>query len=874
MSEETTTLVIDGKKEVFPKSEQLPDNGVDIFSYLVESGTTVPPWWSKRRDIELRKFWHSNDHVAGAFYAFVSRMTSVPIRVVAKDQSVKAHVDQAEEYTRVLWYDTLSRSDMTAVGWVHGWGMFLQDLLTQDNGAFFIVEGPGKPDGPLTGRPTKLIHLDSARVTRKADPEYPIVYENFDGKLYKIHASRVLAMSSMPSTRQRMYGVGFSALSRCINYAQVLTDILIYKQEKLGSRPKERLIIGKKGITTDDIAKAFYVADEQMNAMGLQRYSKTVVLAPNVRSSSAEIDLSVEDLVQAGQVFDEGQSMMLGMNTIALALGVPTRWLWPATATGATKADAEFQHLAGMVQGPGEIIRSIKLALEAKFLPPHLEISVDYQDDAQDEQQARIRNQRSTQRKTDIEDGVITVRVAREQALNSGDITQAQFDQMELDDGRLPSGDPIISLFNTKDSYIASLINLGVDNPLNIDVQDPYDMIIKLDDAAFIAIEQTQRAPSFQMQSKARTALAALAALKEVYVQRATDMMTQEVVEEINLEAGSRTEAGVLPEEPIEEPAAEEPTEEQKAYNFDAGGGEIIGGNLARDPEGKFISKDELGAAIRARLLERLRGLRGEDDDSPEAIEANREKVLGVISKYFPNFPVGGMDGLGLLGQGIAPDAATAEALVGQGLAKRNDDGSVQLSSQGASFLIAANKGDSSGAAQALIRAQAAKKAPAAPKGGSGGGSEKEPKKTPEEKEEEARQEAADNRAKMVDAINDPDITAELVESLNDFFEGADLEDQEMIQALSRLGFIQFDNLGQIRLARDGRAFITAMNEAKLRQAKDALSRGRESVAQITDDIPEPDEDGTTGYQNPSKPVAPAPYKKSFREKLRDVLNA
>ena len=167
------------------------------------------------------------------------------------------------------------------------------------------------------------------------------VYENFDGKLYKIHESRVIAMSSLPSAQQRMYGVGFSALSRCINYAQVLTDILIYKQEKLGSRPKERLIVGRRGITAEDIARAFMVADDQMNSMGLTRYSKTVVVAPNVRTSSAEIDISVEDLVDAGQIFDEGQSLMLGMNTIALALGVPTRWLWPATATGATKAEID-----------------------------------------------------------------------------------------------------------------------------------------------------------------------------------------------------------------------------------------------------------------------------------------------------------------------------------------------------------------------------------------------------------------------------------------------------------------------------------------------------------------------------------------------------
>ena len=843
---EETTIVIDGQKEVFNPKEKLPDVGADIFSYLVESGTTVPAWWSSRRDVELRKFWHSNDHVAGAFYAFVSRLTSVPIRVVAKDQSVKTHVEQAKEYTDLLWYATTSRSDVATSGWVHGWGMFLQDLLTQDNGAFFIVEGPGRSDGPLTGRPTKLIHLDSQKVTRKSDKEFPIVYENFDGKLYKIHESRVIAMSSLPSTQQRMYGVGFCALSRCINYAQVLTDILIYKQEKLGSRPKERIIIGKKGITSEDIARAFMVADDQMNSMGLSRYAKTVVIAPNIRSSSAEVDLSVEDLVDAGQIFDEGQSLMLGMNTIALALGVPTRWLWPATATGATKADAQYQHLAGMVQGPGEIIRAVRLALESKFLPPQLTISVDYQDDEQDRQQAEIRNTRAGQRKTDIGDEVITIRVAREQALNAGDITSAQFDQMELDDGRLPSGDPIVALFDTKDEYTRGLLNLGVKNPVDINANDPVDMLIVLDKAAFVAMKETQVASSFQRKSAARQALAALAIVKDMYSQRAFDEMTAELVEEIN--AQTPTEPGAVPP-PAAPAAAEEPTAEQpslqpgmpettpgqqeeaeKAYNFGVGGGEVIGGNLARGPDGRFISKDEMSAAIRARLLDRLRGKTTDEVSADLPPEENRIAVLAELMARFPNFPIGGMDGVNLLGQGMAPDPATANALVGQGLAKINDDGSVQLTSQGASFLIAANKGDQPKAEEALIRAQAAKVVPKPASGGGAAAAAAKPKAEPEEEKPDKEQIATDNRTEISESIGVD------LNGLQAFSDGDEL-DAETSMALAADGLVEFDSDGKPRLTSSGRSVLSAGNSGDSRKAEDALSRAREGVQKKRDRV-------------------------------------
>ena len=260
-------------KEIFPKKQDIPESGgmADIFAYLTKAGGTVPPWWSKTRDRELRRFWKGNDNLSGAIYAFISRMTSIPIQVVPVDQSIEAHTALAERYEDILLNNTTSRSDRAISGRVGGFGLFLQDLVTQDNGAFFVVEGPGRADGPLTGMPTGLVHLDSYRVTRKHDPEYPIVYEDWDGKLYKIHHTRVISMSSLSSPDIGMCGVGLCAVSRCVNYAQILVDQLIYKQEKIGSRPKERIIIGKKGVTAEEIAMAFAAVDDQMDAEGLTR---------------------------------------------------------------------------------------------------------------------------------------------------------------------------------------------------------------------------------------------------------------------------------------------------------------------------------------------------------------------------------------------------------------------------------------------------------------------------------------------------------------------------------------------------------------------------------------------------------------------------
>jgi hypothetical protein len=301
------------------------------------------------------------------------------------------------------------------------------------------------------------------------------------------------------------------------------------------------------------------------------------VLAPNSRASSSEIDLEIQDLVDAGQIFDEQTSTTLGMYTISLAFGVPARWFWPVGAPGGTIGEASMAHLVGMQQGPGEILRSVKEALDLKFLPPHLEISFDYQDDAQDRDQAEIKKIRAEQRKTDIEDGVITIRVAREQALDRGDITQAQFDGMELQDGRLPNGDSLLAAFsNRRDTQLMEMLFLGVAEPLDLDSNDAFDMIIAIDDRAIEVQALTQNAPSAPLKRKARIALHALGELKKLYEQKATDELAQEIKDEMEIMAQAQEgeppveEAPLeeppeeLAEEPVEEPPLEEPLEEEE----------------------------------------------------------------------------------------------------------------------------------------------------------------------------------------------------------------------------------------------------------------------------------------------------------------------
>jgi len=82
--------------------------------------------------------------------------------------------------------------------------------------------------------------------------------------------------SQMTSPIADMFGVGFSAVSRAINVSQTLIDILLYKQEKLGSRPHREIIITKGGLDPNDLREAFMIAESEMDSQGLARYSKSL----------------------------------------------------------------------------------------------------------------------------------------------------------------------------------------------------------------------------------------------------------------------------------------------------------------------------------------------------------------------------------------------------------------------------------------------------------------------------------------------------------------------------------------------------------------------------------------------------------------------
>lgn len=515
-----TQMVEQSAQSRFSNDPDQAGSGIaNVLSGLIRAGELLPAWWSRQRDLEINRFLMQSDHFQAAGYKVITKLTSIKPKVVPRDSNIKSSIALADEYNTIL-YENWELGQ----GWQIGFGKDIEQLLFRDNGFFREITGDGPKDGPIIGMPTGSISLDSTLCTRTSNPLLPVIYTDTDGQRYKFYHSRIMFAAQSPSPLATMNGVGRCWITRAVNTAQNIIDILLYKQEKLGSRPLRQILIGK-GITAEQIWGAVVEAEEGMDNAGLRRLAKTVV----VGSQSTDVDIAQRDLASIPDGFDEQTSIELGMFAIALAAGIPPRDLWPASTTGATRADAETQHISGSAgyQAILDLFAFLiggsplgsRQNIRGKFLPRSLKLVFDFVDDEQDARAAQNSSIRAATREKDIADGVINIRVAREQALEDGDLNQSQFEELELGDSRLPDGSSVLNLFLSTDPGMQRLLSISTPNPLDVDAnrENTQFVLEQIKDALLLANLQAANASTSRLKQQAKQAARALTELERIY---------------------------------------------------------------------------------------------------------------------------------------------------------------------------------------------------------------------------------------------------------------------------------------------------------------------------------------------------------------------
>lgn len=361
----------------------------------------------KTRDAQLRAFWPTEHLFASALFTTIAQYVAFGWSLSGPKRTVR-----------------LSQEVLNSVQFGKGpealFTPFLIDYFTQDNGAFMeIVRTDDDSRAPVVS----LNHLDSAKCIRTGRHEEPVVYQDARGRLHTLKWYNVVEMTEMPCPVEGMHGRQYCALTRVLRATQIMRDIAIVKQEKAGGRFTRQIHL-ISGVQTRTIEDAMAQKQASADTAGFIRYIQPLVVAsldPTARVSKETIDLaSIPD------DYDESKSLETYILTLSLALGVDYQSLAPLPGGGLGSGNqSKVLNMKSRGKGPALFMRKVQRIFNFHGILPRT-VSFEYgeQDVAEQQELTALRKERALTREIMIRSGEITTEVARQIAVDDGDLDE------------------------------------------------------------------------------------------------------------------------------------------------------------------------------------------------------------------------------------------------------------------------------------------------------------------------------------------------------------------------------------------------------------------------------------------------------------------
>lgn len=392
---------------------------------LAGKGAGLPAWGTKQRDRKLRELLFDSDNMlSGVVYAEVTRVQNTSWTLVADTNDNQEGVRE--------WHTRLNEANFNQ-GFRDFLGCFAVDYLSQDNGVFveYLVKGGlnrthlplrDADTGELLEEIIGIATMDSMQCYRTFDPEYPVVYFNpWNRQYYVYHYSRILTSAQFRQNIEMAMGTGLCAISRAYSAAALVKESHIYMYEKISGAEPE--IIFVSGVGHKTLQNALTAAQTEAISRGATRYKGVIFIAPpSVGPNFPEVKTHIVGLKSVPDGWNHEQEVQLAVYKIALAFGLPAREIWPATQSGATKADAEAQDREGSPKGRTEVMRAIEYLFNHFVLPKGITFRFE---DTQTKEQLeieRLRKARSDRMANLVQAGIILPEEARVMLAAMGDI--------------------------------------------------------------------------------------------------------------------------------------------------------------------------------------------------------------------------------------------------------------------------------------------------------------------------------------------------------------------------------------------------------------------------------------------------------------------
>lgn len=341
-------------------------------------GPILPARGTKERDRQLR-LWDSHDFISnwqGARAGIVAKYASVEFKIIGPPEKVRYYED-------LFGYAHFNR------GFAYMQSMCLRDYMSQSYGAIYELQGPGDPTTPLMTAPTGINHLDPGRCYVTGNPYYPLVYYSlWDGRLHKMHWTRVYMMVDDPISDERYLGIGTCALERAIAVAQREMRMSQYIDAMLDDKPQPG-ILALTGVSDDNWqAKVVKYLAEQ-NADERPVFGRVMVLTS--LDPNAKVDVQVHPFSQTPEKFDYIKFTDLDINELALAIGVDRQELWELGGRGlGSGGQSQVLNSKSRNKFAAKVLGGISRMINWAILPEDCEMEFVEHDQQQQQIQAAI----------------------------------------------------------------------------------------------------------------------------------------------------------------------------------------------------------------------------------------------------------------------------------------------------------------------------------------------------------------------------------------------------------------------------------------------------------------------------------------------------
>jgi len=339
---------------------------IDVMRWTNLASEEVPVYKVDTRQLDrwLSEFWHMEPHLAGVLNSVISIDAN-------RGWTLTGGRNQVMRWTQIL-HNWMAAPGVA--GWRPGCSASALSYYTSNLGGVVEIGRDGK-SGPVR----KLYHVDPTMCHMTGIPSTPLAYSPGNGKEQKWVEADYLRVVSMPSILEKMRGIGYCALMRCLTLAQIMVAVYLHDKEQLGARAPRGLLL-LSGVNERQWEQAMTSRKAKLEGEGYQYFNAVATL---MSSGMEQLDAKLIALSNLPANFDLQKFTSMLMYGYALCFGYDPSEFYPVQFGSLGRGtEGEVQHMKATSKGGMNFALSMQEQLQREdVLPPTLAYEFEERDD-------------------------------------------------------------------------------------------------------------------------------------------------------------------------------------------------------------------------------------------------------------------------------------------------------------------------------------------------------------------------------------------------------------------------------------------------------------------------------------------------------------